>query len=364
MSLLASLAACVTTSVDGRTAVRNVWIKLGAQGWAGDTNSTDLPNEAIEAHAHDYHPMPADTDIKMVCLAGTWHDRGLSQDCTAFLLEAVTDTLAFLETRTRGYDLKSKLMEEPLRSAETASHVETIEALKALATNRDFPIDMRSLSHRLLDTPVYTTIDVTEVTNGFDKYRRYVSYLAAAFSTRDMVEQVVDKLKEKHHPRTLLEACVHIPSIRWVNVVEPNLPITFGGVTRKGIMPAYVPNVAGDHDFHKVSLTPSVALEVVVKPQEEGDGLQSFYRGQCHVVLKDSVFQPYNPLRHAAELMSIARSCSMRGDITRGTPGVAFIMSDGGPDHNVSFYTVIAAWLALFLDLEMDVLTISRTTPI
>eukprot|EP00873_Tetraselmis_striata_P025310 jgi/Tetstr1/445574/TSEL_033347.t2 len=197
MSLLASLAACVSISVDSRTAVRNVWIKLGAQEW-GDKNSTDLLNEAIEAHAPDYHPPPADTDIKMVCLAGTPHDRGLSQDCTAFLLEAVTYTLAFLETRTffgkkklgqkadrpnvpksleylstalsgngnwvqkgnwpsiiallkalelslfryeeqlgkqRDYDLKSKLMEEPLRSAETASHVETIEALKALAPN-------------------------------------------------------------------------------------------------------------------------------------------------------------------------------------------------------------------------------------
>jgi len=99
MSLLASLAACVSISVDGMTAVRNVWIKLGAQEW-GDKNSTDLLNEAIEAHAPDYHPLPADTDIKMVCLAGTRHDRGLSQDCTAFLLEAVTDTLAFLETRT------------------------------------------------------------------------------------------------------------------------------------------------------------------------------------------------------------------------------------------------------------------------
>eukprot|EP00873_Tetraselmis_striata_P039496 jgi/Tetstr1/459760/TSEL_005113.t1 len=38
-------------------------------------------------------------------------------------------------------------------------------------------------------------------------------------------------------------------------------------------------------------------------------------------------------------------------------------MSDGGPDHNVSFYTVIAAWLALFMELERDVLTISRTAP-
>eukprot|EP00873_Tetraselmis_striata_P029727 jgi/Tetstr1/449991/TSEL_037043.t1 len=55
--------------------------------------------------------------------------------------------------KQRDYDRKSKLMEEPVRSAKTASHVETIEALKALAINRDFPTDMRSLSHRLLDTP-------------------------------------------------------------------------------------------------------------------------------------------------------------------------------------------------------------------
>eukprot|EP00873_Tetraselmis_striata_P002481 jgi/Tetstr1/422745/TSEL_013542.t1 len=201
MSNLASLAACVSISVDGKTAMRNVWIKLGAREW-GDKNSTDLLNEAIEAHAPDYHSLPADTDIKMVCLAGTRHDRGLSQDyCTTFLLEAVTDTLAFLETRTlfgkkklghkayrpnvpkslkylstalsgngnwvqkgnwpsiiallkaldlslfryeerrgkqRDYNLKSELMEEPLRSAETASLMEA-SGVRLLPYMDDFP---------------------------------------------------------------------------------------------------------------------------------------------------------------------------------------------------------------------------------
>eukprot|EP00873_Tetraselmis_striata_P038906 jgi/Tetstr1/459170/TSEL_004616.t1 len=146
MSLLASLAACVSISVDGRTALWNVWIKLGAQEW-GDKNSTDQLNEAVEAHAPDYHPMPADTDIKM----GNWPG-------IIALLKALELSLFRYEERLgkqRDYDLESKLMEEPVRSAETASHVETIEARKALATNRDFPTDMRSLSYRLLDTPVY-----------------------------------------------------------------------------------------------------------------------------------------------------------------------------------------------------------------
>eukprot|EP00873_Tetraselmis_striata_P009230 jgi/Tetstr1/429494/TSEL_019400.t1 len=78
--------------------------------------------------------------------------------CQAAMSNALELSLFRYEERLgkqRDYDLKSKLREEPVRSAKTASHVETIEALKALAINRDFPTDMRSLSHRLLDTPVY-----------------------------------------------------------------------------------------------------------------------------------------------------------------------------------------------------------------
>eukprot|EP00873_Tetraselmis_striata_P003961 jgi/Tetstr1/424225/TSEL_000155.t1 len=65
---ISPLEASTATIV--RTAVRNVWMKLGAEEW-GNKNSTDQLNEAIEAHAPDYHPLPADTDIKIVCLAGT-----------------------------------------------------------------------------------------------------------------------------------------------------------------------------------------------------------------------------------------------------------------------------------------------------
>eukprot|EP00873_Tetraselmis_striata_P001256 jgi/Tetstr1/421520/TSEL_012467.t1 len=368
--------------------VSGVWEQLCKGPAPPDKRFAQFFGKKKLGHKADRPNVPKSLEYLSTALSGNgnWVQKGNWPSIIA-LLKALELSLFRYEERLgkqRDYDLKSKLMEEPLRSAETASHVETIEALKALATNRDFPTDMRSLSHRLLDNPVYMTIDVTDVTSGFDKYRRLrkalfvahvvnptfiktkaaaqaiyeyitsdrlpkqraaghdhailmselalscqdfdiiadlrdVSYLAAAFSTRDLVEQVVDKLKEKHHPQTLLEAGDHIPSISWVQY-----------------------QFAPKHPSYRASLQ---------------------YTGQCHVVLKDSVFQPSTPPRHAAELMSIARSCSMRGDITRGTPGVAFIMSDGGPDHNVSFYTVIASWLALFMELEMDVLTISRTTP-
>lgn len=70
-----------------------------------------------------------------------------------------------------------------------------------------------------------------------------VSYLAAAFSTRDLVEQVVDKLKEKHHPQTLLEAGVHIPSISWVQYqFAPKHPSYRASLQYTGVLPSVCPS--------------------------------------------------------------------------------------------------------------------------
>lgn len=63
---------------------------------------------------------------------------------------------------------------------------------------------------------------------------------------------------------------------------EPALAVAFGGRGRKSILPSDINAVAGDHDFHVVSLTPSVTLEVGV-PANEGEDMCSYYRGvlQC-----------------------------------------------------------------------------------
>ncbi len=47
-------------------------------------------------------------------------------------------------------------------------------------------------------------------------------------------------------------------------------------------MPSDCKAIAGDHDFKVVSLTPSVALRVDVKPDEGEDGT-SYYRGKTHM---------------------------------------------------------------------------------
>lgn len=60
-----------------------------------------------------------------------------------------------------------------------------------------------------------------------------------------------------------------------------------------------------DHDINtKGSITPSVCLKVDIPDELE----TSFYRGQVAVTLKDSVFEPSTPFRHAVELKSILKS--------------------------------------------------------
>ena len=59
-----------------------------------------------------------------------------------------------------------------------------------------------------------------------------------------------------------------------------------------------------DHDFTKASVIPSVAMICNIPP----DGTGSFYAGQVHVGIKDAIFEPSSPLRHATELNGILNS--------------------------------------------------------
>jgi len=68
---------------------------------------------------------------------------------------------------------------------------------------------------------------------------------------------------------------------------------SFGGRGRKSILPVDVHSKAEDHDFHVVSLTPSVTLVVDFGGRnnlDEEDQMVSLYRGCAHVCLKDSIF--------------------------------------------------------------------------
>lgn len=68
-------------------------------------------------------------------------------------------------------------------------------------------------------------------------------------------------------------------------------------------MPTDIVAKVGDHDFHVVSLTPSVTLCVEFDGTDDTDPRgKSFYKGTAHVCLKDSIFQPSHAERHEVEL--------------------------------------------------------------
>ena len=61
--------------------------------------------------------------------------------------------------------------------------------------------------------------------------------------------------------------------------------------------------LALDHDYHVVGIFPSVCFEIDI-PDNVKD---SFYRGKVHITVKDKIFQPRSPLRHAVENVNIIR---------------------------------------------------------
>ena len=82
----------------------------------------------------------------------------------------------------------------------------------------------------------------------------------------------------------------------------------------------------------------------------------SFYSGRAFVTLKDKVLQPSSALRHAAE------QCRILSSNFPDSP-VVVIVSDGGPDHRLTFYSVQVSLLCVFLQLNLDMLVAVRTCP-
>ena len=67
-----------------------------------------------------------------------------------------------------------------------------------------------------------------------------------------------------------------------------------------------------DHDMQsKSSLTPSIILDVDIPENFSG----SFYRDKVPVTIKDSIFQPSIPLRHAAELKNVLEETTQKGSL-------------------------------------------------
>ena len=138
-----------------------------------------------------------------------------------------------------------------------------------------------------------------------------------------------------------------------VPVGEPNFPVSTGvrGHNRSLVAVDGPQNCALDHDFHIHGIVPSVSFVVDI-PTSSKD---SFFQGKAYVVLKDKVSQPSSPLRHSCELLNILEKETYKP--------ILITISDGGPDHRITFPSVKLSLIALFRALDLDMLISVRTCP-
>ena len=139
-----------------------------------------------------------------------------------------------------------------------------------------------------------------------------------------------------------------------IKIGEPGYPVAALDRGKQVIVGKGQPVMVADHDFTKGKLTPSVALVHTI-PDSIG---QFFYQGKVYVTMKDSIFEPSSPLRHAAELSGI-----LQREVNFILKPVLLVYSDGGPDHRVTYVSVKAAMIALFLKHNLDLLVAAQTAP-
>ena len=87
----------------------------------------------------------------------------------------------------------------------------------------------------------------------------------------------------------------------------------------------------------------------------------SFYRGKVNVTLKDSVFQASNSFRSILELIQSLES-QVDANKLKEMKSI-FLMTDGGPEHNVTFESVKIPLMLMFKKLKVDLLVAIRTAP-
>ena len=113
-----------------------------------------------------------------------------------------------------------------------------------------------------------------------------------------------------------------------------------------------------DHDFHVHGIVQSVAfaVKIPVSPKD------SFYCGKAFVCLKDKVTQPSSALRHATELSQLLKTSTFDNDddVLASKP-ILVTVSDGGPDHRITFVSVQLSLICLFISLNLDMLVVAQT---
>ena len=132
-----------------------------------------------------------------------------------------------------------------------------------------------------------------------------------------------------------------------LKIGEPGFPVA---AAEKGQRVIVSLQEVADHDFTRFSIIPSVIFRIDIPDSIEG----SWYDGQVCILLNDAVFRPSSPFRHGTELNSFLTT-------EIGSKSILFLYTDGGPDHRATYVSTQLSLIALFLNLDLDLLCAART---
>ncbi|GBB97524.1 hypothetical protein RclHR1_00300003 [Rhizophagus clarus] len=134
-------------------------------------------------------------------------------------------------------------------------------------------------------------------------------------------------------------------------VGEPGFPVAAVERGKKVVVSKDTTFAVADHDFTKIGIIPSVAMICNIPELINGD----FYAGKVHIGLKNPIFQPFSPLRHATELYHLLL------DEELVDKPVLCLYTDGGPDHHCTYTRVQLSYICLFIALDLDHFVAIRT---
>ena len=144
---------------------------------------------------------------------------------------------------------------------------------------------------------------------------------------------------------------------RKIPIGEPYNPVS-DGHNRQA--PQFLDGQHGalDHTISKMSITPSCNFFNTVPTSTAG----SFYNGSAVITLKDSVWQPSNPMRHTREFLD---ELYERYDFENESesPKVLMKYHDGGSDHNDTNAWAQLATIIEWISTGVDLLVSERCVP-
>ena len=134
-------------------------------------------------------------------------------------------------------------------------------------------------------------------------------------------------------------------------VGEPDFPVAAVERGKEVIVARSQSFQVTNHDFTKVTVTPSATMLINIPDDIEG----TFYDGQIHVGAKENCFQPSSSFRHITELSEILEQDEKSKEI------LCLYTDGGGPDHRLTYLSV--QMICLFLKQYKDELIAVRTPP-